>query len=85
MPVPPVHAFHAADCQLYVQPLKSLTVWLAAGLVAALQLASATVVPSERLQETVRVCVALDEHELLDEPHAPATHAYVHVSVNSTL
>jgi hypothetical protein len=55
------------------------TVWLAAGSVPAppaVQRESATVVPSDWVHETVRVCTSLIEQVLESLPHAPVVQEY---------
>jgi hypothetical protein len=62
--------------QLKVQPPKSLTVWLTAGLVAV-QNVSATIVPTSFWQVTSRVCAKVAvQAEPAAGVKAPLTHAY---------
>jgi hypothetical protein len=80
VPVPPVQALKPLPDQLKVQPLKSGPICELAGLSPAeAQLASLTVIPSERRHETLRVSVAVAEQLLFSAPKLPALQLKEHV------
>jgi hypothetical protein len=84
--VPPVQTPKPLCVQEKEQLLKSASVWIVAGSVeSAVQFELSTVVPSERVQETLRVCVAVLEQVFEEALHAPVVQLKVQPLKSATV